>query len=198
MLTVKSNLAEVSGRLVGRFSELTDVNGVVRDKLLRTIAVSMAADIRYRVHVEGVRADNTKLPNYSKSYLKYRQKKPFNRTSDKQMIFSLTRQMENDFGLTPEGGRSRKPSEDPIKTPNGYGLGFKNPWNKEKADWLQYGIMGPMMQAKSNTGKSKKKAKPFRQPFAGFGTVYGLTPQEKDRVREIAEEFIKGFNKKQF
>jgi len=62
--------------------------------------------------------------------------------------------MENDFKAV---------GQDPIKTNTGYGLGFTNSINAEKAE-----------------GHEKK-----------YGTIYSLTEQEKTMVRTIAEDFIK-------
>lgn len=50
-------------------------------------------------------------------------RKSYNRTADTKKVYSLTRQMENDFSVQP--------------TPNGYGLGFNNPFNAQKAGWVQ-------------------------------------------------------------
>lgn len=47
----------------------------------------------------------------------------YNRTNDKKVVLSLTRQMENDFGV--------------IATENGYGLGYQNDENFKKSQWTE-------------------------------------------------------------
>lgn len=47
----------------------------------------------------------------------------YNRTDDKKIILSLTRQMENDFSV--------------IATDNGYGLGYHNDENFNKSQWAE-------------------------------------------------------------
>lgn len=47
----------------------------------------------------------------------------YNRTNDKKVVLSLTRQMENDFSV--------------IATANGYGLGFQNDENFNKSQWAE-------------------------------------------------------------
>lgn len=47
----------------------------------------------------------------------------YNRSSDPKIIWSLTRQMENDMSV--------------IATPTGYGIGYLNPENFKKATWLE-------------------------------------------------------------
>lgn len=47
----------------------------------------------------------------------------YNRSSDPKVIISLTRQLENDYAIVP--------------TPKGYAIGFKNPHNFDKSQWVQ-------------------------------------------------------------
>ena len=101
------------------------VDGEQKDKLLRTLATSLAPDIRHRIHVEGKKADGSDIGEYSNAYLKKRIKK--GRLEGKRKVLSFTRQMENDLFLLD--------NKDPIKTTEGYGLGFKNSLNSDKAKW---------------------------------------------------------------
>ena len=50
-------------------------------------------------------------------------RKKYNRSGDTKKIYSLERQMENDFSVQ--------------ATDKGYGLGFNNPYNAQKAEWVQ-------------------------------------------------------------
>lgn len=73
----------------------------------------------------------------------------YNRSSDTKKVYSLTRQMENDFSVQP--------------TQNGYGLGFNNPFNAQKAEWVQ---------------EQDKKI------------VYGTTKSESKLIADIAIEYV--------
>jgi hypothetical protein len=73
----------------------------------------------------------------------------YNRTSDTKVVASLTRQMENDFSVIP--------------TDDGYGLGYNNPYNRQKSDWVE---------------ETYKKE------------IFSLTTEEKALVVEIAKEYI--------
>lgn len=157
------------------------------DKMLRSMAISTAGSMAYRIHTEGKKADGSQIGTYSPEYMKVRtgkfstntrfskgkskgQIRPigvftkgknkgsprprYNRTDDTKIVFSLTRQMENDFSL--------KETTEPIKTATGYGVGFKNPKNADKAGWLEEKHPG----------------------------TYKISPQEEQNVRNIAEDFI--------
>ncbi len=50
-------------------------------------------------------------------------RKVYNRTADTKVVISLTRQMENDLNVVPSG--------------NGYGIGYLNPDNRKKADYVE-------------------------------------------------------------
>lgn len=129
------------------------------DRLLTEVAVNVLPVMRYRVHVEGKASDGSPIGIYSKGYMKVRtgnypettiikgknagqfrdkkkkgqagvftkgvnkgQPRPtYNRSTDSTVILSLTRQMENDMKV--------------IKTDNGYGIGYSNQFNYNKAVW---------------------------------------------------------------
>lgn len=77
----------------------------------------------------------------------------YNRTADTKVVGSLTRQMENDLGVN---------ASDPIKTERGYAIGFKNPFNYDKSQWLEI---------------SQRKR------------IWGLTAGEEAIVQQIADKF---------
>ncbi len=77
-------------------------------------------------------------------------RKKYNRTSDTKVIMSLTRQMENDMTAIP--------------TPTGYGIGYLNPFNAQKARW----------------GESTYKK-----------TIWDLTKEEKDLVFRLTDQYLK-------
>ena len=71
MITVQTNLSEVSGRLVAKFK---NIGAQVKDKLVRSVATTMLSEVHNRVHVEGKKADDSQIGTYSNTYLKRRQK----------------------------------------------------------------------------------------------------------------------------
>lgn len=92
-----------------------------RQALLRPVAFDLIALMTQRIHDEGKASDGSQIGTYSNSYLKLRAKE--GRGKDEKVIVSLTRQLENDWSV--------------IATPNGYGVGFLNPLNAQKAKWVE-------------------------------------------------------------
>ena len=150
MLKMVSNLKSVTSELIGRLKAISDANSPTRDKMLRTVALDAAANIKTRIHTDGKNSADQPLGEYTNAYMKKRQENK--RGPSKKIIFSLTRQMENDFSLVAANGAT------------GYGLGFKNPDNAQKAEWLQ---------------ENKK-----------FGAVYKPTQYEVEQMRLVTEQFI--------
>ncbi|MFT3680702.1 MAG: hypothetical protein QM791_10550 [Ferruginibacter sp.] len=181
MLTVSSNISEVTQQVQVAIDKIKNP-----DVMLRTIASTLTGVIRKRVHEDGQASSGEQIGVYSDEYMKVRtgdfgnssrvtrgknkgnlkdagvytkgpdKGKPrprYNRTSDTKVILSLTRQMENDMGAG---------VADPIKTESGYGIGFKNPHNYEKA-----------------IENEKRYKKPIWQLSAG----------EEQIVNEIANQF---------
>jgi hypothetical protein len=118
--------------------------------MLRTIALDTVAQMKQRIHVDGLNSKGQPIGEYSNSYIKVRQR--YNRGEQRKVIFSLTRQMESDFNIVGGSGST------------GYSLGFKNPDNADKADWLQ----------------QKDR----------FGQVYKPTEAEVAHMVVVAEQFI--------
>lgn len=67
---------------------------------------------------------------YTKGVNKGKPRKKYNRSTDRKVIISLTRQFENDFTL----GRQNK---EPQKIQGGYGIGWKNNTNALIAEGLE-------------------------------------------------------------
>lgn len=178
-------MSSVINKLIDKTKLAATPQGI--DKMLRSMAISTAGDMAHRIHTDGEKADGSQIGTYSPEYMKVRtgqfstnkrfskgknkgEIKPsgvftkgknkgsarpqYNRTNDTKIIFSLTRQMENDFSL--------KETKEPIKTATGYGVGFKNPDNADKAGWLEDKHPG----------------------------VYKLSPDELKKVRDIADDFV--------
>lgn len=125
------------------------------DALMRELAVTTAATMRERIHEEGKAANGANIGIYSKEYMKVRKKN--NRTGDKKVILSLTRQMESDFTLGVN-------NSEPTKLPNGYGVGWKNQLNADKAGYLEI--------------KYKKK-------------IFAMTNKERADAARIVYAFVK-------
>jgi hypothetical protein len=95
-------------------------------------------EFRNRIHVEGKKTDGSAIGTYSNSYLKLRQRPPYNRTSDPDVIASLTRQLENGYVLK--------------ATENAYTIGNASPYNDEKVKHLteQYGEIFQLTQGEKD------------------------------------------------
>ena len=117
-ITIRTNLPEVTNRLRQKLNRLKD-----KEYLLRPVCVDLVDLMTKRVHIDGSASDGTPIGTYSSSYLRHRQKPPYNRTADEKVVVSLTRQLENDWAV--------------IATKNGYGIGFKNPFNLQKGRWVE-------------------------------------------------------------
>jgi 5'-3' exonuclease len=169
------------------------LDSINMDDLCKEVANELKADIKHRIHVEGKAADGSKIGTYSEGYMKVRtgnyeetklksgknkgkfreektkgqagvftkgprkgQPRPvYNRKggeNDTDVVLSLTRQMEKDLEAT-----------NPIKIDGGYGIGFTNDFNAQKAEW--------------NDKRYGKK-------------VYALTKEEEKKVHEIVDNYI--------
>lgn len=110
------------------------------DQLLHSVSNNALDKIAKRVHVDGIASDGSQIGTYSTGYMKLRsgsfksteyvrgknkgqKRRLFNRGSDTSVILSLTREMENDMKV--------------IKTDDGYGIGFSNSHNYDKAIWSE-------------------------------------------------------------
>ena len=116
-LKINTNIGQVNDRIINKLNKLKD-----KEYLLRPLCFDLLELMKKRIHEDGKNANGSSLGIYKGSYLKLRQKK-YNRTADTKMIFSLTRQMENDWSV--------------IATQAGYGIGFKNKFNWQKKEWLE-------------------------------------------------------------
>lgn len=177
MLKITSNLSDVISKLTGRVKSITEINAEQRDKMLRTIALDTAATVKVRIHQEGKNSQDSDIGQYSNSYLKVREKN--RRGTDKKVILSLTRQMENDFGIVAGSGSK-------------YELGFKNPDNAQKAEWLEKGTESHTVKAHTRLVNGKQvEVKSFdRKGRKGYGDVYKLTTKELEHIKLVADQFI--------
>lgn len=98
---------------------LEDILGATSD-VYRQIALELIPVIHDRIHIQGKAADNREIGDYSLAYVRIRTKRN-KRSADPKVILSLTRQMENDYAV--------------IATSRGWGIGFSNQLNLQKAKW---------------------------------------------------------------
>lgn len=143
MIEFTSNINEVVTKLTADMNQLGNP-----EKVLRVVAQSMVAEVHDRIHEQGKDSNDAAIGEYSNSYMALRtgnyknaektkdgklknagtnksgSKRPmYNRTADKKVILSLTRQMENDFTV--------------IALPDGYGLGYLNDENFKKSQYAE-------------------------------------------------------------
>lgn len=186
MITATSNIQTAIKNILNKLSVVT-----APDEMLREVAVNMLGEVKQRIHVKGEDATGNKIGVYSDGYMKVRTgdfanatkvtrgknagkrkdagiftkgknafsnvetkkanpRPRYNRTNDTKVVISLTRQMENDFSV--------------IATAKGYGLGYSNPENAKKVEYVE------------ETYKKK---------------IFALTKEEKEKAAQIAGDFIK-------
>lgn len=116
-MVIKSNIGEVTEEIREKLRLLAD-----KENIPRVLAFDTIDLMTKRIHVDGVAADGGQIGTYSKGYLALRQRK-HNRSADSKIIVSLTRQLENNWSV--------------IATPRGSGVGFLNPFNLQKARWVE-------------------------------------------------------------
>lgn len=116
-IRINTNLGEVSKKIAAKLAKLKD-----KDYLLRPVCFDLIEIMKLRIHERGQDKNNSAIGAYSNAYLRIRQKK-YQRSADTKVIVSLTRQLENDWSV--------------VATTKGYGVGFKNKLNLQKAEWVE-------------------------------------------------------------
>lgn len=144
MATIRTNIGEVTDEIKGKLAKLGD-----KDYIPRTLSFDLIDQMTKRIHIDGKAADDSGIGNYNSQYLKLREKK-YNRSKDTKIIVSLTRQLENDWSV--------------IATNSGYGIGFLNPFNFQKARWVE-----------QNKGKK----------------IFSLSPSEQQYVNDRVNQLVK-------
>lgn len=143
MVTIKTNIGEVTDRIREKLLKISD-----KESLPRILAFDTIDLMTKRIHIDGKDASDGQIGTYNKSYLALRERK-YSRSSDSKIIVSLTRQLENNWSV--------------IATPKGYGVGFLNPFNLQKARWVE-------------ENKEKK--------------IFSLSPSEQRVITEIIQENV--------
>ena len=167
MIDIKNNSVQVFNKIANAASKQLGKDSI--DQMLREVATTLAAEVRERVHEQGLDSNGQNIGTYSTNYMvkrtgsyKTKPKKDtkrilYNRSNDTKVILSLTRQMENDFST---GAKNKNVS----KISGGYGIGWKNEINFKKAEW--------------NETRYKRK-------------IFNLTREEKDLAIKLANEILK-------
>lgn len=114
-MQITDNIPFVIGTMLAKFRELDNPETVSR-----AAALAVLPELRERIHVRGENSKGSKIGTYSSSYMKVRER--FNRTADKDVVASLTRELENGYTLK--------------ATDNGYTIGNTSTSNDEKIKHL--------------------------------------------------------------
>lgn len=116
-INIKSNLTQVNDLIQQRVAKLANP-----ETILRPLCFDLIDLMTKRIHIDGNASSGSPIGQYSTRYLKLRQKK-YNRTADNKIVVSLTHQLEHNWTG--------------IATPRGFGIGFLNPFNLQKARWVE-------------------------------------------------------------
>lgn len=157
MIEYSSNIEVVIAAKLAQLAELQNNP----DPVLRTVAMAVLPALLIRVHTDGKDSSGNQIGTYSPGYMVVRTgayknagtfakgakkgeqkdsgknvstgapRPKYNRTSDTKVILSLTRQMELDTSV--------------IQTPNGYGIGYLNSFNYQKALWCEETYKKPIL-----------------------------------------------------
>ena len=144
MATITTNIGEVTERIKGKLAKLGD-----KEYIPRTLSFDLIDKMTQRIHIDGGDAEGGQIGTYNKGYLSLRMRK-YNRGADSKIIVSLTRQLENDWSV--------------IATDDGYGIGFLNALNFQKARWVE---------------QNKEKV------------IFSLSPAEQQHVNEVVAQLVK-------
>ena len=110
-MQITDNIPFVIGTMLAKFRELDNP-----ETISRAAALAVLPELHDRIHVKGLNSKGSKIGTYSNSYMKVRER--YNRTADKDVVASLTRELENGYTLK--------------ATDNGYTIGNTSPSNDEK------------------------------------------------------------------
>lgn len=116
MIEIKSNITEFCDGVIKQLSAM-DIS-----KMTRLQASTLMAQMRRRIHVDGLAADGRPIGTYSRGYLRYVRPK-YGRTEGSKVVLSLTRTMENAMVLYP--------------LENGTGIGYATAEQLQKARWCE-------------------------------------------------------------
>lgn len=142
-ITLKTNIGVVTEAIRKRLEVLKN-----KDYLIRPVCFDVIDLMTKRIHIDGKDSSDSQIGTYSKGYMAERKRN--NRSADSKIIVSLTRQLENDWSV--------------IATDRGYGIGFLNSFNLNKARWVE-----------QNKGKK----------------IFSLSQGEKDHALKVVQELTR-------
>jgi len=153
------------------------------DTVLRTVATAMFAEMKRRIHNDGIKSNGSSIGTYSNSYLKWRLKNGFETQGNKVQL-NLTGQMQNDFSV----GKLNDTS---------WAIGFQNEFNYKKSVNAEEGRPATTVKAHKKTikGKSVDVKSYVSKGWKGYGKIYDLTENETKQVRLILADFMSKFFK---
>lgn len=151
MISIRTNIGQITAKIISRLNSIKDsdqllrtvANDMVGEVHTRVHTQGLATDERpigtYSDEYMKVRTGNfgnsSKFSKgkkkgavkdsglFTRGEKKGQARPQYNRTSDRKVVISLTRQMENDFSV--------------IATDKGYGLGYKNIENAKKVGYVE-------------------------------------------------------------
>lgn len=161
-ISINTNIEQVNTLIQSRLKQLGNP-----ETFLRPLCLDLIDLMTKRIHIDGIKANGSPIGTYSKGYLSTRQKK-YNRSGDAKVIVSLTRKMETDWAVIP--------------TQKGIGIGFINPFNFQKARWVEGGAAPHIVKAHTRNvgGKTVKVAAHSNKGFTGKGDIFSLTQAETE------------------
>lgn len=190
-LEIKNNSAQVFGKIARSASKQLGKESI--DQMLREVATTLAAEVRERVHEQGLDSSGQAIGTYSAGYMVVRTGSYKNAgkndagfaTKGKKSVFSIKKKKavktKQSKRIMYNRGSDTKvilsltrqmendfstgaKNKNVSKISGGYGIGWKNEINAKKAEW--------------NETRYKKK-------------IFNLTAEEKDLALKLANEIIK-------
>ncbi len=200
MITVTINTDALTKDLKEKFEGLTNPQGVIRDKLLRGIAVNMGGEIRRRIHVDGLKTDGTDIGKYNDTDPIYvnpkdspRSFKPEGKPRKTGVFKSGKKKGQDRF----EGNKKNKTRYfESYKSFRDYVGVQTNKVNLSLSAGMENDFKAVADDPiKTNTGYGLGFTNPINALKAEgqeerYGEIYSLTEIEKDQVRLLAEDFI--------
>lgn len=144
MASINTNISSVLNKVASNFELLKD-----KEYLLRPLAIETIPLMKERIHVDGNGSDGSQIGSYSNGYMAARAKA--GRGESRKIIVALTSQLEQDWAV--------------LATQNGYGIGFNNRFNAQKARWVE-----------------EQKSK----------IIFNLSADEKKYITERLQELVDG------
>lgn len=144
MATIVTNLPVVISEIKSNFEKL-----FTKEYLLRPLAIEVIPLMKERIHINGEATDGSQIGSYSNGYMAARKKA--GRGESRKVIVALTSELERDWSV--------------IATEKGYGIGFNNVFNAEKAGWVE-----------ESQGK----------------IIFNLSADEKKYISERIDELVNG------